>query len=121
MDVVQLRILTPYPGTRLYERLISENRLFERDWWLRGYPPDTLLYQPRSMTADELISGFARLSRQVYSPGGLIRRFFGMSPWKRTLLGCQAYVGVNLATRKRYFKGLNNPQPFAGTSKEDFG
>jgi hypothetical protein len=40
----------------------------------------------------------------------------GMSPWKRTLFGCQVYAGVNLSTRKRYFKGLRNPQPFAGAS-----
>ena len=116
MDVVQLRILTPYPGTRLYGRLLSEGRLFAHDWWLRGYPPDTLLFQPRGMTADELISGYARLNRQTYSFGAMIKRFFGMSPWKRTLLGCQAYAGVNLATRKRYFKGLSNLQPFAGDS-----
>ena len=103
MDVVQLRILTPYPGTRLYGRLLSEGRLFVRDWWLRGYPPDTLLFQPWSLTADELSSGFVRLNRQVYSFGAMIKRFLGMSPWKRTLLGCQAYAGVNLATRKRYF------------------
>jgi radical SAM superfamily enzyme YgiQ (UPF0313 family) len=114
MDIVQLRILTPYPGTRLYSRLLSEGRLFVSQWWLRGYPPDTLLFQPKSMTADELISGFARLNRQVYSFGAMIKRFLGMTPWKRTLLGCQAYAGVNLATRKRYFKGLSNPQPFAG-------
>jgi radical SAM superfamily enzyme YgiQ (UPF0313 family) len=116
MDVVQLRILTPYPGTRLYARLLGEGRLFARDWWLRGYPPDTLLFQPKSMTADELISGFTRLNRQVYSFGAMTKRFLGMTPWKRTLLGCQAYAGVNLATRKRYFKGLGNPQPFAGAS-----
>jgi len=116
MDVVQLRILTPYPGTRLYKRLLSEGRLFVRDWWLRGYPPDTLLFQPKGMTADELISGFARLNRQAYSFGAMMKRFLGMSPWKRTLLGCQLYAGVNLSTRKRYFKGLKNPQPFAGAS-----
>ena len=116
MDVVQLRILTPYPGTRLYKRLLSEGRLFVRDWWLRGYPPDTLLFQPKGMTADELISGYARLNRQAYSFGAMMKRFLGMSPWKRTLLGCQAYAGVNLSTRKRYFKGLRNPQPFAGAS-----
>jgi radical SAM superfamily enzyme YgiQ (UPF0313 family) len=116
MDVVQLRILTPYPGTRLYARLLGEGRLFVRDWWLRGYPPDTLLFQPKGMTADELISGFARLNREAYSLGAMIKRFFGMSPWKRTFLGCQAYAGVNLATRKRYFKGLSNLQPFAGAS-----
>ncbi|MFI5294842.1 MAG: B12-binding domain-containing radical SAM protein [Thermodesulfovibrionales bacterium] len=116
MDCVQLRILTPYPGTRLYKRLIGEGRLFISDWWLRGYPPDTLLYQPKGMTADELINGFARLNRQVYSFGAITKRFFGMSPWKRTLFGCQVYAGINLSTRKRYFKGLRNPQPFASGS-----
>ena len=116
MDVVQLRILTPYPGTRLYRRLLGEGRLFVHDWWLRGYPPDTLLFQPKGMTADELISGYALLNRQAYSFGAMMKRFLGMTPWKRTLLGCQAYAGVNLSTRKRYFKGLRNPQPFAEAS-----
>jgi len=115
MDVVGMRILTPYPGTRLYKRLLSEDRLLVRDWWLRGYPPDTLFFQPQGMTADELISGYARLNRQTYSLSAMMKRFLGMSPRKRTLLGCQSYVGFNLATRKRYFKGLENPQPFAGT------
>jgi radical SAM superfamily enzyme YgiQ (UPF0313 family) len=114
MDCAQLRILTPYPGTRLYTRLASEGRLFVDDWWLRGYPPDTLLFQPKGMTADELIDGFARLNRQTYSFGAMAKRFFGMSPWKRTLFGCQLYAGLNLSTRSRYFKSLRNPQPFAG-------
>src|SRR4030043_408013 len=116
MDCAELRILTPYPGTRLYKRLLSEGRLFVREWWLRGYPPDTLLFQPKGMTVDELISGFSRLNRQTYSFGAITKRFFGMSPWKRTLFGCQVYAGINLSTRKRYFKGLKNPQPFAGAS-----
>jgi radical SAM superfamily enzyme YgiQ (UPF0313 family) len=116
LECIELRILTPYPGTPLYERLLREGRLFVRDWWLRGYPSDTLLFQPKGMTADELISGFARLTRQTYSFGGMIRRFLGVSPWKRTLLGCYLYAGINLSTRKRYFRGLRNPQPFAGAS-----
>lgn len=116
MDCVQLRILTPYPGTRLYKRLLSEGRLFAHDWWLRGYPPDTLLFQPTGMTAGELVSGFSRLNRQAYSLGAMTQRFFGMSPWKRTLFGCCVYAGINLSTRKRYFKALKNPQPFAGAA-----
>ena len=116
LDSVQPRILTPLPGTRLYTRLLSEGRLFEPDWWLRGYPPDTLLFQPKSMTADELLSGYARLNRQTYSFGAMIKRFFGMSPWKRTLWGCLFYAGINISTRKRYFKGLKKPQPFVGTA-----
>ncbi|NVN91334.1 MAG: B12-binding domain-containing radical SAM protein [Desulfuromonadales bacterium] len=116
MDCAQLRILTPYPGTRLYSRLTNEGRLFVNDWWLRGYPPDTLLFQPKGMTVDELISGFARLNRQAYSYGAITKRFFGMTPWKRTLFGCQVYAGLNLSTRSRYFKSLANTQPFAGAS-----
>jgi len=116
LECIELRILTPYPGTQLYERLLREGRLCVRDWWLRGYPSDTLLFQPKGMTADELISGFARLTRQTYSFGGMIRRFLGVSPWKRTLLGCYLFAGINLSTRKRYFRGLRNPQPFAGAS-----
>jgi len=48
--------------------------------------------------------------------GAMIKRFLGLSPWKRMVLGCQAYAGVNLATRKRYFKGLSNLRPFARAS-----
>jgi radical SAM superfamily enzyme YgiQ (UPF0313 family) len=112
LDALELRILTPFPGTRLYTRLLKEGRLFVPDWWLHGYSPDTLLFQPKGMTADELMEGFARLNREVYSIGAVVRRFFGMSPLKRTAFGCSVYLGLNLATRKRYFKSLENPQPF---------
>jgi radical SAM superfamily enzyme YgiQ (UPF0313 family) len=116
LDCVQLRILQPLPGTRLYTRLYREGRLFEPDWWLRGYPPDTLLYQPKSMTADELLGGYALLTRQTYSFGAMIKRFFGMSPWERTLRGCLAYAVVNLSYRIRYLKGLKKPQPYVGVA-----
>jgi radical SAM superfamily enzyme YgiQ (UPF0313 family) len=112
LDCMELRILTPFPGTRLYARLLKEGRLLVPNWWLHGYPPDTLLFQPRGMTGEELIEGFDRLNRQAYSFGSIVKRFFGMSPRKRTAMGCLVYAGINLATRKRYLKGLNIPQPF---------
>jgi hypothetical protein len=66
------------------------------------------------MTADELINGYAWLNRESYSLSSMTKRFFGINPWKRSFLGCQAFIGVNLSTRNRYFNGLKNPQPFAG-------
>jgi hypothetical protein len=124
LDGIELRILTPFPGTRLYKRLLEEGRLFVTDWWLHGYPPDTLLFQPRGMSAEELIDGFNWLNRQAYSYGSIAKRFFGMNPWKRDLFGCLIYAGLNLATRKRYLKGLSIPRPFVGpadtTETRDF-
>jgi radical SAM superfamily enzyme YgiQ (UPF0313 family) len=115
LDCVELRILTPFPGTRLYTRLLREGRLFDKDWWLHGHPPDTLLFQPKGMSTEDLLEGFVRLNKEVYSSSAIIKRFFGMSPWKRTATGCQVYIGANLATRKRYFEGLDIPQPFVGS------
>lgn len=55
---------------------------------------------------------------QTYSWGAMAKRFLGMTPWNRTLLGCQAYAGVNLSTRSRYFEGLRNPQPYSAAFRE---
>jgi radical SAM superfamily enzyme YgiQ (UPF0313 family) len=115
LDCIEPRILTPFPGTRLYKRLLGEGRLFAPNWWLQGYPPDTLLFQPKGMTSEDLIEGFIRLNRQTYSLGSIIKRFFGINPWKRNPFGCLVYAGSNLATRKRYLRGLSIPQPFVGT------
>lgn len=113
MDGAQLRILTPYPETRLYTRLLKERRLLVPDWWLHGYSSRALLFQLKGMTEDELMGGLARLQRHIYSSGGIIKRFFGMSLSKRTALGARVYTGLNLAMRKRYFKELRGPQPLA--------
>jgi radical SAM superfamily enzyme YgiQ (UPF0313 family) len=112
LDAAELRILTPFPGTRLYSRLVEEGRMFMPDWWLRGYPADTLLFQPKGMTADQLVDGFVRLNRQVYSVSSILKRFLGMSPMRRGAFGCSVYAGLNWATRERYLKGIRIPQPF---------
>lgn len=107
LDGAQLRTVTPYPGTRLYARLLREGRLIEPDWWLRGYTSADILYRPKGMTVDELRAGIEYVKRKTYSATSIIRRFFGMSPRKRTSLGSQLYFGFNLATRRRYLKELN--------------
>jgi radical SAM superfamily enzyme YgiQ (UPF0313 family) len=112
LDALELRILTPFPGTRLYSRLLEEKRLFMSDWWLGGYPADTLLFQPKGMTSEQLVDGFVRLNRQIYSVGSILKRFLGMSPKLRGTFGSSVYAGLNWATRQRYLKGIRVPQPF---------
>ena len=41
-------------------------RRFHGEGFGREYPPDTLLFQPKGMTPEGLISGFARLNRKAY-------------------------------------------------------
>jgi radical SAM superfamily enzyme YgiQ (UPF0313 family) len=112
LDMLQIRILTPFPGTRLYTRLLKEKRLLTPDWWLHEYPPGTLLFRPESMTPQELLEGYARLAKGAHSMGGIIKRYFGINPLKRKVLGNAVYLGINMGQRKRYLKSLDIPQPF---------
>jgi radical SAM superfamily enzyme YgiQ (UPF0313 family) len=110
LDLVQFRHLAPYPGTRVYDRLLQEDRLPVADWWLRGLKPDRLLFRPRLMTEEEFEDGIRRIKQEFYSARGIARRLFGIKPWKRDLVSLATYVGANMGTRKRYYAGLKSPR-----------
>jgi hypothetical protein len=114
MDAIQLRILTPFPGTEIYDRFIREGRLIVPDWWLKGVSSKTLLFHPGNMSIEQFIEGFAGLVRESYSFSSIFTRVFGMTPWKRGSIGMQLYMGYNLATRNRYLKNLDDPRPYSG-------
>jgi radical SAM superfamily enzyme YgiQ (UPF0313 family) len=111
LDGVQLRILTPFPGTLLYERLRIENRLFDPEWWLKEYAPGTLLYRLKGMDPEEFLDGFNRMVKELFSARNIFKRFFGIPPWKRSSMGIAFYAGVNCSNRKRYFKEFDIDHP----------
>jgi radical SAM superfamily enzyme YgiQ (UPF0313 family) len=50
-------ILTPFPGTPLFRKLETEGRILTRNW--RQYNGrDDVVYQPKHMSAPELLAGF---------------------------------------------------------------
>ncbi len=65
-------ILTPYPGTRLYQRLRKEGRLISEDWSL--YNHSTVVFRPKNMTERELAEGYFYLKKDFYSLNNICRR-----------------------------------------------
>lgn len=63
---VQLTVLTPFPGTPLYQRLANENRLIEPTAWEKRTLFD-ITFQPRGMSVDALRQGLIDLAGKVYS------------------------------------------------------
>jgi radical SAM superfamily enzyme YgiQ (UPF0313 family) len=59
-------ILTPFPGTRLYQRLESEGRILTRDWSKYNGRAD-VVFQPRHMSPATLLAGFRAANRRFYS------------------------------------------------------
>ncbi|MFC1600880.1 B12-binding domain-containing radical SAM protein [Candidatus Sumerlaeota bacterium] len=65
-------ILTPYPGTPLFGRLVGEGRLLHRDW--SRYDTTRAVFRPRHMTPAELEQGYAWCYRKLFSAGSIWRR-----------------------------------------------
>src|SRR5580698_3607633 len=65
-------ILTPFPGTPLYQRFEREGRILTRNWEL--YDGQHVVFRPQQMTPHALQSGHERAWRAVYSYRSIARR-----------------------------------------------
>jgi radical SAM superfamily enzyme YgiQ (UPF0313 family) len=80
LEVAYFSILTPYPGTRLHRRLAQEGRLSSQDWSL--YDGQHVVYRPQTLTPDELMEGYSRVIKEIYSIPSIFRRLWGTTAWK---------------------------------------
>ncbi len=69
-------VLTPYPGTRVRERLEAEGRITSNAW--QDYDMEHVTFTPRGMTAKELQEGYDWLNSSFYSFSSMFRRIFRM-------------------------------------------
>jgi radical SAM superfamily enzyme YgiQ (UPF0313 family) len=75
IDLPRYAIMTPFPGTPLHARLASEGRILTTDW--SYYDGQHVVYQPKRMTADELLRGTERAWKMTYSYRGIFKRLAG--------------------------------------------
>jgi len=60
--------LTPFPGTKLIERLEREGRLTKRDWWLdSNYKYGDIVFNPKNMSPEELSGSCRSAMKKFYS------------------------------------------------------
>jgi radical SAM superfamily enzyme YgiQ (UPF0313 family) len=74
IDGAVFAVLTPYPGTCLYEQYTRENRILSRNWDL--YDMDHVVFQPRKMTVEQLQEGHDWANRRFYSYASMGKRFW---------------------------------------------
>jgi radical SAM superfamily enzyme YgiQ (UPF0313 family) len=94
----QYHILTPFPGTRLYDRMEKDHRILEQDW--SKYHTGEVVFQPVGMTVEELQDGYDWIFRKTYTLPNILKRVF------RSWRGIPYRVAVNLSYRK---KALQTP------------
>ncbi len=72
VDVCQPVIVTPFPGSALYQMLEREGRILTKDW--AKYDCTQVVFQPKSMTVEQLENGFAQFYRHYCSLGRSVAR-----------------------------------------------
>lgn len=75
VELAYFNVLTPLPGTALFERYNNAGRIFDRDW--SKYDGKHVVFHPSRMTAEQLQEGFHWANHQFYSLPNIFQRLSG--------------------------------------------
>jgi radical SAM superfamily enzyme YgiQ (UPF0313 family) len=71
IETATFHILTPYPGTALYRRLVAQHRITSDDWDL--FDTRHVVYRPAKISPETLEAGYRRAYREFYSWGAIFK------------------------------------------------
>lgn len=74
LDEISMSIVTPYPGTRLFNRLEKEGRILTKDW--SRYDEGKLNFRLENMTEQEFRDGMRMMAKEYFSYPNIFQRTF---------------------------------------------
>jgi radical SAM superfamily enzyme YgiQ (UPF0313 family) len=105
IDMAEFHILTPFPGTVLYERLKKEGRLLTADW--SKYTTTNVVFEPKNMTIEELFNGTRKVAREFHSLMKIFERFYKSLELTKSIFVSNYVLQRNLRYRERYKNQFN--------------
>lgn len=103
VSVPRIYILTPVPGTPMFESLEEAGRIFDYDY--QKYVGGSVVYHPKNMTAERLQKGYWSLYKKLYAPLNIFKRLRG-NPAKLSLYMRGFILGTNLIYRNHIRRGI---------------
>ena len=88
IDAADFLVLTPFPGTPLFDKLKKQDRILTFDWG--KYNMKNVVFEPKNMSSKELFDGVINLYKRYYSFNHSLKRSFrsmgyGMYPFSIVL------------------------------------
>lgn len=80
IETATFHILTPYPGTALFDRMNAAGRILHRNWDL--YDTRHVVYRPSRLSADALEAGYWRAYRRFYEWNAIARGAWAKPTWR---------------------------------------
>lgn len=102
--VPRFYILTPIPGTKFFDEMQRQNRIYNTD--IYSYNGCEAVHIPKNMTPEELTRAYWDLYNRVYSIRCIVKRTLLTSLFFRRPFQAFFYFFVNLFYRKQIKKGI---------------
>ncbi len=75
IDLPQISVYTPFPGTQAFNRLDKQGRIISYNW--EKYDAKNVIFQPSHMSPEELMEGYKYIWKRCYSLKAILKRLWG--------------------------------------------
>lgn len=101
---LQACLMTPYPGTLVFENLKKEGRILTDDW--SKFDTKKVLISPKNMTPERLLQGFDEIRKETYSYNSIFSRALPhvIKGFSETLF----YFSLNIGARNRFTESIGD-------------
>jgi len=106
MDSADFSILTPFPGTLLYDELQKQDRIVTKDWSRYNY--NTVVFRPKNLTESEIKKGMEFIYKDFYSFQEIIRRLKNSLQREFNFSKLVVFFVRNILMRVYVLKSLQN-------------
>lgn len=111
LDVCYFSILTPYPGTRLHEKMKRKGRIIDYNW--SNYNTNNVVFMPKRMTPERLLDGFHQVLKDCFSWRSIFKRLWGNGTYKNF------FYPMNFGFRQTIKKTIKHKQDFSHVKSID--
>jgi len=80
LEAVYVGIMTPYPGTKFFDDLDKEGRIFDYNW--SNYDTSHVVFHPKKMSAETLSKGYQWAFKKSYSSYSIFKRLYGSKAYR---------------------------------------
>ena len=95
---LQACLMTPYPGTVVFENLKREGRILTDDW--SKYDTKRIVISPKNMSPERLLKGYNDLRKVTYSYNSILHR--SLPYLLKNPVSSLLYFSLNIGARNRY-------------------
>jgi radical SAM superfamily enzyme YgiQ (UPF0313 family) len=107
IDSADFSILTPLPGTPLFDELEQQGRIKTKDWAKYGYSKD-LVFNAKNISEKEIIDGYWKIYEKYYSWNEIITRFSNLIKNGINRQKLFIFLIDNILSRSYHLKYLKN-------------